>query len=170
MRTIHRWLIVLALPPLLAAAPAPAVPVVLAPQPGTALDRAARGLVAQDLAEGVRAGERPLVLVGTARLGAAADRPALFVQLQSPRECGSAGCSTSVFAWTGGRYQKVLDGVAGRMAVAGTRHAGMADLQAGSDTYAWNGKVYADTLPAPAVDLRPRPHRRAHQAANPRVR
>ena len=160
MRTIPRWLILLALPPLLAAAPAPAVPVVLAPQPGTALDRAARGLIAQDLAESARAEERPLVLIGTARLGAAADRPALFVQLQSPRECGSAGCSTSVFAWTGGRYQKVLDAVAGRMAVAVTRHAGMADLQAGGETYAWNGKAYADTVPAPAIDLRPRPRRR----------
>lgn len=156
MRTTHRWLVLLALPLLLAAAPAPAVPVVFAHQPGAVLDRTARGLVAQDLAESVRAGERPLVLVGTAHLGAAADRPALFVQLQSPRQCGSAGCSTSVFAWTGGRYQKVLDGVAGRMAVAGTRHAGMADLQAGNETYAWNGKAYADTVPAPAIDLRPR--------------
>ncbi len=160
MRAIHRWLILLALPPLLAAAPAPAVPVMLAPQPGTALDRTARGLIAQDLAESARAGERPLVLIGTARLGGAADHPALFVQLQSPRECGSAGCSTSVFAWMGGHYQKVLDGVDGRMAVAGTRHAGMADLQAGSETYAWNGKAYADTVPAPAINLRPRPSRR----------
>ncbi len=160
MRTTHRWLVPLALPLLLAAAPVPAVPVVLAHQPGTALDRTARGLIAQDLAESARAGERPLMLVGMAHLGAAADRPALFVQLQSPRECGSAGCSTSVFAWTGGRYQKVLDGVAGRMAVAGTRHAGMADLQAGRETYAWNGKAYADTVPAPAIDLRPRPRRR----------
>jgi hypothetical protein len=161
MRTTHRWLAPLALLPLLAAAPPPGTPVVLAPQPGTALDRTARGLVAQDLAESVRARERPLVLVGMARLGAAADRPALFVQLQSPRQCGSAGCSTSVFAWTGGRYQKVLDGVAGHMAVAASRHAGMADLQAGTETYAWNGKAYADTVPAPAIDLRPRTRRRA---------
>ena len=160
MRTIHPWLSLLALPLLMAAAPAPGTPVVLAPQPGTPLDRIARGLVAQDIAENVRAGQRPLVLVGTAHLGAATDRPALFVQLQSPRECGSAGCSTSVFAWTAGRYQKVLDGVGGRMAVAAARHAGMADVQAGSETYAWNGKAYADTVPAPAVDLRPRTRHR----------
>ena len=128
-------------------------------QPGTALDRAARSLVAQDLADAARSGERTLVLVGSARLGAASDRPALFVQVQSPRQCGSAGCSTSVFAWTKGRWLKVLDDTSGRITVAPTRHNGMADLVAHREHYVWTGREYASINPAPAVDLRPRvPH------------
>ena len=148
--------------PLLAAAAPPArapvgVPVPLLAQPGTSLDAAARRLLAQDLAEAQRAGERPLLLVGSARLDPApAGRPALLVQLQSPRECGSAGCNTTVYAWVAGRYQRVLDGVAGRLAVAATRHRGMADLVTDTDTYHWTGTSYASTRPAPNVDLRPR--------------
>ena len=128
-------------------------------RPGTPLDAVARNLV-QDLASSTRPGERPLLLTGTAKLGAASDRPALFVQLQSPRECGSAGCSTVVYAWSGGRYQRVLDGATGRMAVAATRHRGMADLIADKEVYVWNGSAYVSRDPAPNIDLRPRRHPR----------
>lgn len=155
MTPIRRLLACLALPLLLAAAPA-AVPVAMAPRPGTPLDQAARALVADDLAQAARAGERPLVLLGSARLGAATDRPALFVQLQSPRECGSAGCSTAVYAWMSGRYRRVLDGATGRMSVGTARHRGMADILAGEEAYVWNGTAYASSRPAPNVDLRPR--------------
>ena len=140
---------------LLAAAPPPGT-VPLAAQPGTPLDAVARQLVAQDLAEAARRGERPLLLLGTARLGAARDQPALFVQLQSPRECGSAGCNTQVYAWVKGAYVRVLDGVSGSVTVATTRHKGMADLRAGSERYVWDGVKYQDVRPAPAVNLRPR--------------
>ncbi len=95
----RRALLLLA-PLLLAAAPAPAstpVPVVLRAQPGTPLDQAARRLSATDLASAQQAGEPPLVLVGSARLGPAAEQPILFVQLQSARDCGSAGCSTTAY-------------------------------------------------------------------------
>ena len=137
------------------------VPVAMAAQPGTPLDRTARSLVAQDLAEASRSNEAPLLLVGSARLGAASDRPVLFVQLQSPRECGSAGCSTSAYAWIkdgrgGGRWAKVLDGVSGQVTVARTKRRGMADLFVDAAPYAWNGAAYASVQPAPAVDLRPR--------------
>ena len=101
-------------------------------------------------------GDEPLLLLGTARLGAARDQPALFVQLQSPRECGSAGCNTQVYAWVKGAYVRVLDGVSGTVTVAPTRHRGMADLRVGSDRYVWNGAKYEDVRPAPAVNLRPR--------------
>ena len=140
---------------LLAAAP-PSGTVELAAQPGTPLDAIARQLVAQDLAEAARRGDEPLLLLGTARLGAARDQPALFVQLQSPRECGSAGCNTQVYAWVKGAYVRVLDGVSGTVTVAPTRHRGMADLRVGSDRYVWNGAKYEDVRPAPAVNLRPR--------------
>lgn len=147
----------LVLLPAATAAPEPGgLPVALTAQPGTALDKAARTLVADELALAARDGETPLILIGSARLGAATDRPVLFVQLQSPRECGSAGCSTSAYAWSRGRYTRVLDGASGQIKVAATRHGGMADLVANSEHYTWNGKAYANTRPAPAVDLRPR--------------
>jgi len=134
--------------------------VALTAQPGTPLDKTARALMAQDLGEASRARERPLVLVGTAQLGTATDRPALFVQLQSPRECGSAGCNTAAYAWIKGKWVKVLDDVSGRIAVSPTKHRGMADLVANTERYAWTGTTYANTRPAPAVDLRPRTPRR----------
>jgi hypothetical protein len=158
--------LVLMLPAAAAAAPerpGPAgLPVVMTPQPGTALDRTARSLAAQDLAEARRAGDRPLVLVGSVPLGTASERPALFVQLQSPRQCGSRGCSTSAYLWTKGRWAKVLDDASGRIALLPTKHGGMADLAANAEHYAWTGTAYANTRPAPAVDLRPHAPRRRH--------
>ncbi len=152
----------LVLLPAASAAPEPGgTPVVMAAQPGTPLDRAARGLIAQDLAEAAHSGDRPLVLIGSARLGNATDRPALFVQLQSRRQCGSRGCSTAAYIWTKSRWTKVLDDASGRIVIAPTRHGGMADLVANSERYVWTGAAYANTRPAPAVDLRPRsPHPR----------
>ncbi len=163
MTVLHRMLacVALLLPVAAEAAEPIGTPVVMAAQPGTALDRTARSLVAQDLADAGHLGERTLVLTGSARLGSASDRPALFVQLQSPRQCGSAGCSTSVYTWTKGRWTKVLDDAAGRITIAATRHNGMADLAAHGEHYVWTGREYASTNPAPAVDLRPRvPHPR----------
>lgn len=141
------------LAPLLAAA-APA-PVPLTAQPGTALDHIARELAAQDLGEAEGAGEAPLLLVGSARLAGPNSDPALFIQLQSARECGSAGCNTLVYLPAPGGWRKVLDGVSGTVAVADTRRRGMRDLVVGSDRYVWNGTRYVDARPAPAVNLRP---------------
>lgn len=161
MAVSHRMLacLFLMLPAVAAAAPErpgpPGLPVVMAPQPGTALDRTARSLAAPDLAEARRAGDRPLVVVGSVRLGTASERPAIFVQLQSPRQCGSRGCSTSAYAWIKGRWTKVLDDASGRIVILPTKHGGMADLAANAEHYAWTGAAYANTRPAPAVDLRP---------------
>lgn len=171
----HRWLPGLALITALGAAPAPpapglapglppgsppGLPIVLAAQPGTPLDQTARTLLADDLAEAARQGDEPLLLVGAVRLGGATDRPVLFVQLQSPRQCGSSGCATSAYAWLkgkgGSRWAKVLDSVGGQIALASTKHRGMSDLVAGAERYAWSGAAYVNTRPAPAVDLRPR--------------
>ena len=155
-----RPLILLAALLSIAAAPAPrSTPVALAAQPGTPLEAAARQLVAHDLDDARRAGETPLVLIGSAALGPASDRPALFVQLQSARECGSAGCSTSVYLWQNGAWKQVLDGVSSRLAVSSSKTRGMADLVADKDRFTWNGRIYADTRPAPQVDLRPRTRR-----------
>ena len=153
MQTVRHALAFLALLTA-AAAPAPA-PVALTAQPGTALDAVARELAAQDLAEADRAGEAPLLLVGAARLAGPNSDPALFMQLQSARECGSSGCNTLVYLPGRGGWRKVLDGVSGTVAVADTRRRGMRDLVVGTDRYVWNGTRYVDARPAPAVDLRP---------------
>ena len=146
---------------LMAAAPAPrSMPVPLSAQQGTWRDQAARKLVADDLAEAGRAGEKPLVLVGSARLGTAAkDREALFVQLQSARECGSAGCGTSVYLWRDGMWKRVLDGANGKLSVSASRTKGMADLLTDKDRYVWTGSEYRDPHPGPQIDLRPRAKR-----------
>lgn len=140
---------------LLAAAPAtPIGPVALAPQPGSKLDATARVVAAADLADG---GRGALVLVGSQRLGSAEPGVALFVQVQSQRACGSAGCSVSVYLPTKAGWTKVLDAVSGTIAVQATEHRGMHDLMVGKgDRWEWNGRAYADTQPAPQVDLRPR--------------
>ena len=133
-------------------APAP-TPIALAARPGTPLDRAARQLAAQDLAQAGRPGEEPLLLVGSAAVGRPNDPEAVFVQLQSTRDCGSAGCSTSAYF----RGRKVLDGVSGPVALDTRRHNGVRDLMVGEgERYTWTGTTYANTRPAPAVSLRPR--------------
>ena len=142
---------------LLAIAAAPAVPtgaVRLSAQPGTALDATARRVAAADVADG---GAGALLLLGSQDLGHAGTGPALFVQVQSARACGSAGCATSVYLPMRSGWAKVLDAVSGAIVVAPAQHRGMHDLLVGKgDRWIWNGRTYADTLPAPAVDLRPR--------------
>lgn len=139
---------------LTAAAPAvPVGPVALTSQPGSRLDATARKVAAADLAE---AGRGALVLLGSQPLGTAGTGPALFVQVQSDRSCGSAGCSTTVYLPGNAGWTKVLD-ANGAVVVQATVHAGMHDLLVGKgDRWVWNGRTYADTLPAPQVDLRPR--------------
>lgn len=128
-------------------------PVVLAPAPGTSADAVARNALAQDLTQASRSGEKPLVLVGQVQLGQPTDRAALFVQLQSARECGSAGCSTSVLAWSPKGWRRVLDGVVGTISVATTRHKGWADLVADRETYVWTGQLYRNARPVPNVRI-----------------
>lgn len=140
--------------------PPSGTPVPLQAQPGTPLDQAARQLAADDLAAAAGRRDKPLVLIGTAALGGS--RPALFVQLQSPRECGSAGCTTSVYVARGNGWTRVLDGTTGRLAVAPTRTRGMADLLTDTERYVWNGTAYHPTRPAPTVDLHPRRPRHRH--------
>lgn len=141
------------------AAPALAgrAPLALRAQPGTELDRVARQLAAQDLAEAAGAGETPLVLVDAARLGRPGERPVLFVQLQSPRECGSAGCSTSAYVFKRQGWRKVLDAVSGPVLVDDASHKGMRDLIVHErDRWIWDGAAYGAAKPAPDVDLRPK--------------
>ncbi len=139
------------------AASSPTVPVgkvTLTSQPHSALDATARKVAAADIDDG---GTRTLLLLGSQRLGTAGIGPALFVQVQSDRSCGSAGCSTSVYLPTSAGWTKVLDGVSGAVVVDAQQHRGMHDLVIGEDDrWVWNGKAYADTVPAPQIDLRPR--------------
>lgn len=145
---------------LVAAAPAKpppgGTPVKLQSQPNTPMDTAARLLVADDLAAAKTRGDRPLVLIGTADIGG--ERPALFIQLQSKQECGSAGCTTAVYAWDRGGWKQVLDGTTGRLSVSPKRTRGRADLLTEKERFVWTGTTYRSTTPAPALDLRPHPH------------
>jgi len=136
-------------------APVPSGTVVLSARPGSAEDQTARSLTARDVAASDRKSEPPLVLVGSARLAGPRAPAALFVQLQSADLCGSAGCSTSVYVNAPGGWRRVLDSVSGPIRVAAQSHAGMADLLVdGDDRWVWDGQSYADTVPAPALDLR----------------
>ena len=165
---IRRPLLLCAAWLLCAAAPSvPVGPVRLAPQPGTPLDATARQVAAADLSDG-DAGA--LLLLGSQHLGTAGTGPALFVQVQSQRSCGSAGCSTSVYLPTRAGWTKVLDAVSGDVVVEAAQHAGMHDLLVGkNDRWVWKGSAYADTLPAPQVDLRPhRPRPARHPATRTR--
>ena len=128
------------------------ITVTLASQPGTVLDRSARQMLVQDMADSSRV-QRMLVLVGSAQLGSAGTSPALFVQVQSAGECGSAGCSTSVYLGN----RKVLDSVSGTIVADTQQHGGMRDLLVGDgERYVWNGTAYSNLKPAPAVNLHPR--------------
>lgn len=113
---------------LAAAAPAPTGLVKLAPMPGTALEATAKRVAAADIEDG---GAGALLLLGSQHLGTAGTGPALFVQVQSPRACGSAGCSTSVYLPTKTGWAKVLDAVSGNVVVEPADHGGMHDLLIG---------------------------------------
>lgn len=128
--------------------------VALTTQPGSRLEHDAARLVADDLASARKAKEVPVMLVGSARLAEGPASAALFVQVQSASLCGSAGCSTSVFLKRGKGWTRVLDSVSGPIKVAPGVHQGMHDLLVhGTDRWIWNGTGYADTLPAPKIDL-----------------
>ncbi len=148
-----------------AAAAVPVGPVRLAAQPNTPLDATARRIAAADVEDG---GRGALLLLGSQHLGTAGTGPALFVQVQSERACGSAGCSTSVYLPTRTGWTKVLDAISGPVVVAPAQHGGMHDLIVGeNDRWAWNGSAYADTIPAPQVDLRPRHPRPVTRTRSP---
>jgi hypothetical protein len=118
-------------------------PVVLAEKPGSEADRLARQLMANEIDRDRADGENPQVLVGMARLNDADEL--LFVQLQSPGECGSAGCSTVSFKYVDGRWIRIMDTVSGIVQIANSRHRGMPDLivQDGN-RMVWDGSKYRD--------------------------
>lgn len=127
-------------------------PIILAAHPGTALDRDARTLNEDDLADAAKHHDYPVVLVGSAPLSSKKGDEALFVQLQSARLCGSAGCTTSVYLRHNNNWTTVLDSVNGDISVLGTNHRGMRDLQVGrNDRWIWDGTQYQDTLNSPAM-------------------
>lgn len=146
MRTMRVAMLLLA-----AAAPA-GREVVLSAQPGGALDAAATRLAAHDLAAARKAGETPVLLVGSARIAGPGAAAALFVQVQSASLCGSAGCETSVFVRRGDGWSRVLDSVSGPIHVLPSVHRGVHDLLVHrKDRWVWNGRAYADTLPVPPI-------------------
>jgi hypothetical protein len=138
---------------------APSNPVTLQSNPGTKADATARTMSADDIDAARARGEQPLVLTGRATLGGA--QPALFVQLQSKQECGSAGCSTSIYSFERGRWQRVLDSATGLLKVSAKKTRGRNDIIANDDHFVWTGTGYRSLHPAPAgIDLHARPRRR----------
>lgn len=131
------------------ASSASAKPVILSALPGTNLDQEARQLSAADLADAAKHNDQPVVLVASAPLSSDKGDMALFVQLQSARLCGSAGCSTSVYLRHKGGWKLVLDSVSGAISVLPSVHNGMHDLMIDkSDRWSWNGTSYQDGVPA----------------------
>lgn len=117
-----------------------AAPIELAARPGSEADRLARQLMAREIERARAAGEDPVVLVGMGRLNDADEL--LFVQLQSPGECGSAGCSTVSFRYGGDRWIRVMDTVSGNVRIAHSRHRGMPDLIVDGNRLVWDGAKY----------------------------
>jgi hypothetical protein len=112
----------------------------LAAQPGSEADKLARQLMAGEIAKAHAEGTDPLVLVGMGRLNDANEL--LFVQLQSPGECGSAGCSTVSFRYEGDRWIRVMDTVSGTVRIAQSRHRNMPDLIVNGSRLVWDGTKY----------------------------
>jgi len=138
------------------AKPIAGTPIVLRAQPGTEADRIGRQLMAREIAKSAQSGEPPSLLVATARLGKSRDSDLLFVQIQSPRDFGSAGCDTASFRLSEGKWVRILDTVSGTIRVSTTRHKGMRDLIVQeTDRRIWDGQKYANTVPIPPVDLPP---------------
>ena len=137
----------------------PSAPVTLQSNPGTKTDATARALSAQDLEAARARGDQPLLLTARVRLGG--PHPALFVQLQSPHECGSAGCSTSIYSVERGRWQRVLDSATGLVKVSAKKTRGRNDVLSEDDHFVWTGSAYRSVEPVPAaLDLRPQTRRR----------
>jgi hypothetical protein len=138
----------------LAASPTGAV-VTLTTQPGSALEATAMQLAGSDLKQSNKAGDPPVLLVGSAELSTHKAPQALFIQVQSADFCGSAGCSTSVYVKHGKTWHKVMDSISGPIKVSPRSHGGMHDLIVhGGDRFVWTGTAYADTLPTPDIDLK----------------
>lgn len=118
-------------------------PVDLAARPGSEADRLARQLMAREIEKAQAHGENPLVLVGMARLNDADEL--LFVQLQSPGECGSGGCSTVSFKYMDHQWVRIVDTIGGTVQIARGGHRGMPDLivKEGSRLI-WNGTRYQE--------------------------
>ena len=136
-----------------------AAPVILSAHPGTQLDIDARKLNTDDLEDAAKHHDQPVVLVGSAPLSAGKNDEALFVQLQSARLCGSAGCTTSVYLRHNDSWKTVLDSVNGDISVLPTRHKGMHDLLVGkNDKWIWDGNEHQDTLSAPPMPKMNRPN------------
>lgn len=117
-------------------------PVALTAAPGSEADMLARQLMAREIERARADGHDPMVLVGLGRLNDAEEM--LFVQVQSPGDCGSAGCSTVSFKYAGGRWIKVMDTVTGSVRIGASHHRGMPDLIVDGNRVVWDGARYRE--------------------------
>lgn len=122
--------------------------VTLKAMPDSPLDQVARSLNQDIIDDSSRHHDTPLFLIGSAPLSLHKGDEGLFVQIQSPRLCGSSGCTTSVYLHRGTEWVNVIDAVNGDITVLHTRHKGMYDLLIdNNDKWIWNGHTYQDTMP-----------------------
>jgi hypothetical protein len=120
-------------------------PVELTAHPGSEADKLTKQLMAPEIARAHAEGTDPLILVGMGRLNDADEL--LFVQLQSPDECGSAGCNTVSFRYEGDRWIRIMDTVSGStVRIAQSRHRSMPDLIVNGDRLVWDGTKYPGYL------------------------
>jgi hypothetical protein len=115
-------------------------PVELTAHPGSEADRLARQLMAREIERARADGKDPLILVGMGRLNDTDEL--LFVQIQSPGECGSAGCSTVSFRNVEGQWFRVMDTVSGGVRISSSQHRGMPDLIVDGNRLTWDGAEY----------------------------
>ena len=88
-------------------------------------------------------GADPLVLVGMARVND--EDELLFVQLQSPGECGSGGCSIASFKYVDGRWVRIMDTIGGTVQIARRSHRGMPDvIVKDGSRLIWDGTRYQE--------------------------
>jgi hypothetical protein len=117
-------------------------PMELEAVPGSLADQLARQLMAREIERAKASGPEPVVLVAMARLDDKDEM--LFVQLQSPGECGSAGCSTVSFKNVNGRWIRTLDTTGGSLRISTNHHRGMPDLFVDRNHMVWGGTSYEE--------------------------
>lgn len=121
-------------------------PIILKAAPGTKLDKIARTLNADLLKDDALHHNNSVVLVGTHALSPHKKNKALFVQIQSARLCGAAGCTTSIYLKKNDNWVTILDSVNGNISLLPSKHHDFYDILIGhGDTWIWNGRNYEDT-------------------------
>lgn len=122
--------------------------VLLKEDPGSSLDKIARSLNSDLLKDDDLHHDNSVILVGEKNLSPSTKNKALFVQIQSARLCGAAGCTTSIYLNKEHHWVTILDSINGTISLLPSKHHGFYDLLINNeDRWIWDGKEYNDTSP-----------------------